>query len=113
MGIENGDRGRFARCRQPGGITERPGFRNPARRARTFRAAFGRRLHTPDTNDLGPTHPARARRRPIIAGLRSPRLDRKPAAWTPVDRDYEALRIDMQNLFTHLGITSINAAAAA
>ena len=50
---------------------------------------------------------------PIIAGLRSPRLDRKPAAWTPVDRDYEALRIDMQNLFTHLGITSINAAAAA
>ena len=50
---------------------------------------------------------------PIIADVRRPRLCRKPAAWTPVDRDYEAPRIDMQNLFTHLGIISINATAAA
>ena len=49
---------------------------------------------------------------PIIAGVRSPKRGRKPAAWTPVDRDYETLRIDMENLFTHLGITSTNAAAA-
>lgn len=49
---------------------------------------------------------------PILAAVRGPKLGRKPKAWTPVDRDYEALRIDMQNLFTHLGINSINATAA-
>ena len=43
---------------------------------------------------------------PILAGVRSPRLGRKPAIWTPVDRDYETLRIGMQTLFHHLGITS-------
>jgi hypothetical protein len=32
--------------------------------------------------------------------------------WTPVDRDYEFLRIDMQTLFAHLGITTIQPAAA-
>ena len=59
---------------------------------------------------------------PIIAGVRSPRKGRKPMTWTPVDRDYETwtpvdrdyetLRIDLQTLFTHLGITSINGAPA-
>ena len=48
---------------------------------------------------------------PILAGVRSPRIGRKPATWTPVDRDYETLRIDMQTLFTHLGITTQAAAA--
>jgi hypothetical protein len=43
---------------------------------------------------------------PILAGVRSPRLGRKPATWTPVDRDYENLRIGMQALFHHLGITA-------
>ena len=43
---------------------------------------------------------------PIIAGVRSPRIGRKPITWTPVDRDYETLRIDLQTLFTHLGITT-------
>jgi hypothetical protein len=43
---------------------------------------------------------------PILAGVRSPRQGRKPKAWTPVDRDYETLRIDMQTLFGHLGITT-------
>jgi hypothetical protein len=33
---------------------------------------------------------------PILAAVRGPKLGRKPKAWTPVDRDYEALRIDMQ-----------------
>jgi hypothetical protein len=43
---------------------------------------------------------------PILAGVRSPRLGRKPAIWTPVDRDYETLRIGMQALFHHLGISA-------
>jgi hypothetical protein len=32
--------------------------------------------------------------------------------WTPVDRDYEKLRIDMQRLFTDLGIATIKEVAA-
>jgi hypothetical protein len=49
---------------------------------------------------------------PILAGVRSPRRGRKPAHWTVVDRDYETLRIGMQALFHHLGITTQAAAAA-
>jgi hypothetical protein len=41
---------------------------------------------------------------PILAGVRSPRPGRKPHHWTPIDRDYETLRIGMQTLFGHLGI---------
>ncbi len=41
---------------------------------------------------------------PILAGVRSPRMGRKPATWTSVDRDYEKIRIDMQTLFQDLGI---------
>jgi hypothetical protein len=48
---------------------------------------------------------------PILAGVRSPRLGRKPAHWTAVDRDYETLRIDMHTLFDHLGIAIDNVAA--
>jgi hypothetical protein len=48
---------------------------------------------------------------PILAGVRSPRLGRKPAHWTAIDRDYETLRIGMQTLFLHLGITTSRAAA--
>jgi hypothetical protein len=48
---------------------------------------------------------------PILAGVRSPRLGRKPAVWTRVDRDYETLRIGMQTLFHDLGITPATAAA--
>ena len=48
---------------------------------------------------------------PILAGARSPRLGRKPAHWTAVDRDYETLRIGMQALFADLGITTSSAAA--
>jgi hypothetical protein len=46
---------------------------------------------------------------PILAGVRSPRMGRKPAHWTPVDRDYETLRIGMQTLFDHLGLTTATA----
>jgi hypothetical protein len=41
---------------------------------------------------------------PIIAGVRSPRMGRKPAHWTRVDRDYERIRIDLQTLFSDLAI---------
>jgi hypothetical protein len=41
---------------------------------------------------------------PILAGVRSPRMGRKPVTWTKVDRDYEKIRIDMQTLFQDLGI---------
>ena len=43
---------------------------------------------------------------PILAGVRSPRLGRKPATWTPADRHYEQLRIRMQPLFQELGIAA-------
>jgi hypothetical protein len=48
---------------------------------------------------------------PILAGVRSPRMGRKPAIWTRIDRRYETLRIGMQDLFHDLGITATAAAA--
>ena len=41
-----------------------------------------------------------------LAGVRSPRLGRKPVNWTPADRHYEQLRIRMQPLFHELGIAA-------
>jgi len=48
---------------------------------------------------------------PLLAGVRSPRMGRKPKAWTAVDRDYENLRIGMQTLFRHVGIETQPVAA--
>jgi hypothetical protein len=48
---------------------------------------------------------------PILAGIRSPRMGRKPAHWTAIDRDYEQIRSDMQALFGHLGIATTATAA--
>jgi hypothetical protein len=48
---------------------------------------------------------------PILAGVRSPRMGRKPKAWTPIDRDYEQIRIDMQTLFGDLGLSTAAPAA--
>ena len=48
---------------------------------------------------------------PILAGVRSPRMGRKPKIWTTADRDYETLRIGMQTLFRHVGIETQPAAA--
>lgn len=48
---------------------------------------------------------------PILAGLRSPRWGRRPAHWTQLDRDYEAIRVQMQTLFAHLAITTAATAA--
>jgi hypothetical protein len=47
---------------------------------------------------------------PILAGIRSPHLGRKPSIWTAVDRDYEQLRINMQTLFSDLAIDTPAAA---
>jgi hypothetical protein len=41
---------------------------------------------------------------PILANVHSPKMGRKPAHLTRVDRDYERIRIDMQTLFTDLAI---------
>ena len=41
---------------------------------------------------------------PILAAVRSPRMGRKPAHWTRVDRDYERIRIDMQTFFTDIAL---------
>ncbi len=41
---------------------------------------------------------------PAAAGIRSPRMGRKPAHWTRVDRDYERIRIDIHTLFNDLAI---------
>ena len=41
---------------------------------------------------------------PILSAVRSPKMGRKPAHWTRVDRDYERIRIDMQTLFNDLAI---------
>ena len=48
---------------------------------------------------------------PILAGVRSPRMGRKPEIWTAVDRDYENLRTGMHTLFHHVGIETLPAAA--
>jgi hypothetical protein len=43
---------------------------------------------------------------PILAGVRVPRRGRPPATWTTIDRDYEALRCSMHQLFDHLALTT-------
>lgn len=41
---------------------------------------------------------------PILAGVRSPRLGRKPSCWKTVDRDYEQIRIATPHLVDDLAI---------
>jgi hypothetical protein len=48
---------------------------------------------------------------PILAGVRSARMSRKPKTWTVIDREYENLRVGMQTLFRHVGIDTLTAAA--
>jgi hypothetical protein len=47
---------------------------------------------------------------PLIAGIRTPRRGRPPKNWTTIDRDYEALRRNMQTLLNDLGIATKAAA---
>ena len=80
------------------GLADKPGpsrrYHIPPDSARTIAALLALRDHV-----IGP----------ILAGVRSPRMGRKPAHWTRIDRRYESLRTGMQELFSDLGI----AAAAA
>lgn len=46
---------------------------------------------------------------PILAGVRSPRRGRKPSSWSTVDRDYEQVRVAMQDLFHDLAIERVAA----
>ena len=41
----------------------------------------------------------------------SPRMRRKPATWTSIDRGYESIRVQMEALFADLGITAAAAKA--
>jgi hypothetical protein len=72
-------------------------YQVPARAARTITALLALRDHVIA---------------PILAGVRSPRMGRKPTPWTRIDRDYETLRVTMHTLFHDLGITTTRAAAA-
>jgi hypothetical protein len=58
-----------------------------------------------------PTRAPRPDHRPDHRRRRSPRQGRKPKTWTAIDRDYEQIRIDMQTLFGHLGLTTATIAA--
>jgi hypothetical protein len=49
---------------------------------------------------------------PILAGIRSPRMGRKPNAWNNIDRNYEQIRINMQTLFDDLALTTPTPLAA-
>jgi hypothetical protein len=75
------------------GLVDKPGrsrrYHVPAHAARTITAIVALRDHVIA---------------PILAGVRSPRLGRKPSTWTAVDRDYEQLRIHMEELLADLAI---------
>jgi hypothetical protein len=43
---------------------------------------------------------------PILAGIRSTRRGRPPTHWTRTDRHYQTIRINMQELFHDLGIST-------
>jgi hypothetical protein len=58
-----------------------------------------------------PCSPARSGHRPHPRRYPQSRRGRKPATWTRIDQDYEALRVTMQTLFHDLGITTGSAAA--
>jgi hypothetical protein len=44
--------------------------------------------------------------KPLLAGLRTRRVGRKPVTWTPIDRHYETLRLNMRALFHDLGVAA-------
>jgi hypothetical protein len=81
-------------------LVDKPGrtrrYHVPPRAARTITALLALRDHVIA---------------PLLAGIRSPRMGRKPKTWTTVDRDYENLRIGMQALFRDVGIETQPTAA--
>ena len=46
----------------------------------------------------------------LLGAVHSPRSVTDTSTWTDVERDYQALRLDMATLFDHLGITTTAAA---
>ena len=44
--------------------------------------------------------------KPLLGGLGAPNRGRKPSTWTPLDRHYEQLRLDMHLVFQDLGIAA-------
>jgi hypothetical protein len=43
---------------------------------------------------------------PVLAGVRVPRLGRKPTTWTRTDRHYEAIRLEVKALINDFGIAA-------
>ena len=41
---------------------------------------------------------------PLLAGIATPRLGRKPKNWSSIDQHYETLRLNMRTLFQELGV---------
>jgi hypothetical protein len=80
--------GGSVRCRAAaGGAGEHPDLQVPEAAARTIAA-----LLTIRDQVIAP----------LLAGIRTPRQGRPPVAWTRIDRDHEALRVDMHSLFQDL-----------
>ena len=43
---------------------------------------------------------------PLLTGIATPRLGRKPKNWSPIDQHYETLRLNMRELFNELGVAA-------
>jgi hypothetical protein len=43
---------------------------------------------------------------PLLAGIATPRLGRKPKNWSSIDQHYETLRLNMRTLFQELGVAA-------
>jgi hypothetical protein len=43
---------------------------------------------------------------PLLAGIVTPRLGRKPKNWSPIDQHYETLRLNMRSLLQELGVAA-------
>lgn len=43
---------------------------------------------------------------PLLAGVATPRLGRKPKTWNRIDQHYETLRLNMRDLFQDLGVAA-------
>jgi hypothetical protein len=76
------------------------------RRSRRYQVPPTRRPH-----HRRPAGPPRPGHRSHHGRGPPPRLGRKPAHWTAIDRDYETLRIGMQTLLADFGIAARSAAA--
>ena len=90
--------------RPPGRLRPAQTARQTARRQARHEPAATTSRHPPRAPSP-PCSPCATRSSPRSSpAVRSPRMGRKPAHWTRVDRDYERIRIDMQTLFSDLAI---------